>query len=108
MLRVLARQRGRNRKYADVFQVVHFSIQSNHLHVIVEANDTRAMRSGLSGLVIAFAKQLARVLGTRNIKAWGERYHSRELGSPREVRNALAYVLQNFKKHEYTTHGFRC
>lgn len=30
---------------------------------------------------------------------WGDRYHARELTSPREVRYALVYVLQNVQKH---------
>jgi REP element-mobilizing transposase RayT len=108
MLRVLARQWKPRRKYTGDFQVVHFSIQSNHLHVMVEATDKASLRSGVSGLVIAFAKRLAALLGTpRGVlyKVWSERYHSRELGSPREVRNALAYVFQNFKKHGAITHG---
>jgi hypothetical protein len=30
---------------------------------------------------------------------WGDRFHRRDLRSPREVRNALVYVLTNLKKH---------
>jgi len=30
---------------------------------------------------------------------WGDRYHRRDLGSPREVRNALVYVNNNHLKH---------
>jgi putative transposase len=30
---------------------------------------------------------------------FSDRYHARILGSPRAVRNALVYVLQNAKKH---------
>jgi putative transposase len=100
---VLARQP--YRRYRDDFQVVHFSIQSNHLHVIVEATDKRTMRSGVSGLLIAFAKRLNQLLGRLTGKVWGDRYHARDLKTPAEVRSALVYVLQNFKKHGTTTHG---
>jgi REP element-mobilizing transposase RayT len=100
---VLARQL--RRRYRNDFQVVHFSIQSNHLHVIAEATDKRTMRSGVSGLVIAFAKRLNALLGRLTGKVWGDRYHARALETPAEVRNALVYVLQNFKKHGTTTHG---
>ncbi|MDB4998028.1 MAG: hypothetical protein JWM74_5460 [Myxococcaceae bacterium] len=93
------------RAYRDAFHVVHYSIQSNHLHLIIEADDKRAMRSGVSGLVIAFAKRLNELLERLTGKVWGERYHSRELTTPREVRNALVYLLQNFKKHGVTTAG---
>jgi putative transposase len=100
---VLARQLVR--RYRDDFQVVEFSIQSNHLHVLVEATDKRTLRSGVSGLVIAFAKKLNALLGRLTGKVWGDRYHARDLTTPAEVRSALVYVLQNFKKHGTTTHG---
>ena len=105
MLRVLSRQLAPRRKYTDQFKVIHFSIQSNHLHVMVEATDTTALRAGVSGLVIAFAKRLMDLLGRESGKVWEQRYHSRELGSPREVRNVLSYLFNNFKKHGATTHG---
>jgi putative transposase len=31
---------------------------------------------------------------------WRDRYHRRDLASPRQVRNALVYVLMNFRKHK--------
>jgi putative transposase len=93
------------RRYRKHFQVVHFSIQSNHLHLIVEATDTRAMRSGVSGLVIAFAKRLNKLLERLTGKVWRDRYHSRELTTPGEVRRALLYVLQNVRKHGFELLG---
>jgi putative transposase len=84
---VLERQRGR--AYGPDFQVVQFSIQSNHLHVIVEATDKKKLRSGVSGLVIAFAKRLNALLERLTGKVWAERYHARPLTTPAEVRSAL-------------------
>lgn len=101
--RVLERQT--TRRYRGDFQVVHYSVQSNHLHLIVEATDKRTMRSGVSGLVIAFAKRLNMILERLTGKVWGDRYHARELMTPREVRNALVYLLQNYRKHGFTVHG---
>ena len=99
-------ERQSKRAYRDDFHVVHYSIQSNHLHVIIETTDKRTMRSGVSGLVIAFAKRLNKeILARRTGKVWGDRYHAHELASPREVRNALAYVYSNYKKHGYVTYG---
>ena len=103
LLRVLERQK--KRPYAPDFQVVHYSIQSNHLHVILEAHDKRTLRSGASGLVIAFAKQLNKLLSRKTGKVWADRYHAHALRSPREVRNALVYVLTNWLKHGHTVIG---
>jgi REP element-mobilizing transposase RayT len=91
----------RKRRYASSFQVVEFTVQENHLHLIVEARGPaahRELRAGVSGLVIAFAKRLNMILRRRG-KVWGDRWHGRELGSPREVRNALVYVFRNLAKH---------
>jgi REP element-mobilizing transposase RayT len=118
MLRRILERQLKERPYRDQFQVVHYSIQTNHLHLIVESRDTRAMRSGVSGLVIAFAKRLNALLRRRIGKVWSDRYHSRELTTPSEVRRALVYVLQNVRKHGFdlpgawvdplsTAHGFR-
>jgi putative transposase len=105
MLRRILEQQLHKRRYRQHFQVVHYSIQSNHLHLIVEATDTRAMRSGVSGLVIAFAKRLNKLLDRRTGKVWRDRYHSRELTTPSEVRRALVYVLQNVRKHGFELLG---
>jgi putative transposase len=97
----------RRRRYASSFQVVEFTVQDDHLHLIVEArgpNAHRELRAGVSGLVIAFAKRLNMMLWRRG-KVWGDRWHGRELGSPREVRNALVYVFRNVAKHGTTMVG---
>jgi hypothetical protein len=44
------------------------------------------------------ARAINRVLKRRG-RVWGARYHSHTLRTPREVRSALVYVLQNFRKH---------
>lgn len=97
---VLHRQRAR--RYAHTFQVVEFSIQDNHLHLIVEATGGEgahdALRAGVSGLVISFAKRLNRIL-RRKGKVWGDRWHGQELRSPSEVRSRLVYVFRQLARH---------
>jgi hypothetical protein len=80
------------------FRVVHFSIQFDHAHLLVEATDKRALSSGLRSLSICMALRINGLLGRRG-RLWADRWHGRELASPREVRVALAYVLHNFRKH---------
>jgi REP-associated tyrosine transposase len=105
MLRRILDSQLRVRRYRDDFQVVHYSIQSNHLHLIVESTDARAMRAGVSGLVIAFAKRLNAILERLTGKVWSDRYHARELTTPSQVRRALVYVLQNIRKHGFEQPG---
>ncbi len=78
--------------------MVHFSVQGDHVHLIVEAHDKVALSSGLRGLSIRAARALNRAAG-RSGRIWADRYHARDLATPREVRHALCYVLHNGRKH---------
>ena len=80
------------------FRLIHYSIQSNHVHAIVEAESAAALRSGMTALATRLALLVRRVLRVRG-RVLPERYHLRRLRTPREVRNALAYVLLNARKH---------
>ncbi len=80
------------------FRVVHFSIQGDHAHFVVEAADKRAMGRGMNALSARFARAVNRVFGRSGKVLYG-RYHVRILRTPMEVRNALAYVLLNTRKH---------
>ena len=82
----------------DAFRVIHFSVQDDHLHLIVEAEDRSVLARGIQGLAIRVARAVNRALGRRGA-VWGDRYHARALTTPRAVRHAIVYVLMNFKKH---------
>ena len=80
------------------FRVLHFSVQSDHLHLIAEADSADALRRGLWGLAVRTAKAVNRRAGRRG-RVWSDRYHTHALSTPREVRRAMTYVLLNFCKH---------
>lgn|SRR5262245_14655931 len=86
------------------FRLLHFSVQRDHVHLILEGDAWRDLRRGVQGLAIRVAKAVNRVLG-RHGKVWDDRYHARALPTPREVRHALVYVLQNWRKHLRAVHG---
>ena len=89
------------------FRVVHFSVQLDHLHLIVEASTKTALARGMQGLAIRIAKQINVLVG-REGKVWADRFYSRALTSPRTVHHAIGYVLGNFRKHAHPgTHPFR-
>jgi hypothetical protein len=52
----------------------------------------------VKGLAVRTAHAVNRALGRRG-QVWGDRYHTRPLASPTEVRRGLVYVLMNFRKH---------
>ena len=82
---------------SEVFRVLQFSVQADHVHMVVEA-ETDALGRGAAGLAIRLARAINRALGRRGA-VWGDRYHVRPLRTPREVRHGLVYVLMNFRKH---------
>jgi REP element-mobilizing transposase RayT len=81
------------------FRLVHFSAQRDHLHLLVEAADRRALARGVQGISIRVARAVNRLTG-RAGRVFADRYHSRALKTPRAVQLALRYVLLNARKHE--------
>jgi hypothetical protein len=80
------------------FRLIQFSVQSDHLHLMVEADDSHTLSRGLQGLAVRCARAVNRCARRRG-RVWAHRYHARALGTPREVRRALVYLLLNFRKH---------
>jgi len=79
-------------------RIIEYSIQSDHLHLIVESMDAVALARAMKGLSVRIARALNRLLGRRG-QVFADRYHHRVLGTPRQVRHALGYVLCNARKH---------
>ena len=86
------------------FRLVEFSIQRDHLHLIAEAPDCRSLARGMQGLAVRVAKNLNKGWGRRGT-VFADRYHDRVLRTPREVRAALCYVLNNARHHRHWQHA---
>ena len=80
------------------FRLTEYSVQRNHIHLIAEAKERRALSRGVQGLLIRVAKALNRLWGRKG-SVFADRYHSRQLRTPKEVRSCLAYVLNNARRH---------
>ncbi len=92
-------------------RIVHLSLQRTHVHLLVEAKSKAALSAGMRGFEISAAKQLNAAIGRarggprRRGVVFPDRYHVVVLGSPRQTRHALAYVLLNWRRHEEDRHG---
>lgn len=75
-------------------RVIHFSMQTNHIHLIVEAENNEILTRGMRSLTITFAK------GLKKGQVQMQRYHLHVLKTLQEARNAIQYVLFNQQKHE--------
>ena len=80
------------------FRLVHHSIQRNHLHLIVEAENQDALGRGMRSLGTRVAHAVQRTFEVKGRILEGT-YHAHILRTPREVWQAIRYVLLNVRKH---------
>jgi len=80
------------------FRLVHYSLQGNHAHLIVEASDRNALGRGMKAVGSRLARAVNRMVKRRG-SVLADRYHVRLLRTPKEVRAALRYVLLNARHH---------
>jgi REP element-mobilizing transposase RayT len=80
------------------FRICQFSIQGNHIHLICEAADNRALTRGMQGWSIRVARGL-NTAARRKGRVFADRYHVEIIKTRRQCRAALCYVLQNARRH---------
>ncbi len=90
-------------RHEDV-RIVHVSIQTNHVHLLVEAESKATLARGMRSFQVSAAKKINRLLprvdGRRRRGAvFPDRYHLELITNRRQARHALAYVLNNWRKH---------
>lgn len=88
----------------DDFRVVHLSIERDHLHLIVEADNHLALSSGVRAFETSAAQRLNRAIsiaiGSLCLgKVFDDRYHARLISTPTQARNTISYVLNNWRRH---------
>jgi REP element-mobilizing transposase RayT len=80
------------------FRLTEFSIQGNHIHLLVEAPDRGVLAQGMKGLNVRIARRLNKMMGTTG-RVLADRYHTHVLKTPTEVRNAVHYLRNNHRRH---------
>ncbi len=81
-------------------RIVEYSIQSNHLHLLVEAANSADLSRGMASLNTGLGMRLNRIwnrVGSGSV--FKERFHMTIIDSPTRMRNALRYVLRNDVHH---------
>ncbi len=82
----------------QAFRLVHYSVQGNHLHLVVEAHDKVSLSRGMQGLAVRVARAINRA-ADRKGSVFADHYFARELRTPAEVRRAVRYILDNHLHH---------
>ena len=75
-----------------------FSIQHDHIHLLIETKKTSNLSRYMQGLQIRFAKSLNR-LWKRRGKVFADRFFARLCRNYRETRAAIRYILNNALRH---------
>ncbi|HTJ47648.1 MAG TPA: transposase [Kofleriaceae bacterium] len=101
--RAIRRAVDRCRARAD-FRIAHVSIQSNHVHLLVEADSKVALCRGMQGFAVSAAKRLNRELRRKRGDVFAFRYHATALTNPTQVRNAVSYIVNNWRHHGCDRH----
>jgi REP-associated tyrosine transposase len=60
---------------SERFRLLQFSVQRDHVHLLLEADGALRLRRGVQGLTIRVAKAINRTLGRRG-SVWDDRYHA--------------------------------
>jgi REP element-mobilizing transposase RayT len=86
------------------FRIVHASPETDHLHLVAEAENNGALSRGMQAFQISAAQHLNRVMGRRRRcrvrgRVFADRYNARPVRSPTQARNTLNYVLNNWRRH---------
>lgn len=79
-------------------RLTQFSIQPNHIHMIVEAEGHDSLTRGMTVLCARLATRINRCMSRRG-KVFPDRFHMQILRSPREVAYAIRYVKDNSRIH---------
>ncbi len=85
-------------KEREDFRLLHYSFQSDHVHLIVEAEDHEALGRGMNAISSRIARAAHRAFEISG-KVLSGPYHAHLLRSANEVHRAIAYVLLNIRKH---------
>ena len=81
------------------FRIVHFNVQGNHIHAIVEADSTAHLSRAMQSMCTRIARRINARMQRRG-PVFADRFYAASLRTPTQVANAIAYVLENTRRHE--------
>lgn len=79
-------------------RVIHYALEYNHVHLLVESTTHETLHKGMQSLGITLAKGINKLKGKKGT-VYKHRYHFRQISSRRDLKNVIQYILQNHKKH---------
>lgn len=80
-------------------RVIHYTLEHNHIHLLIEADNNKILHKGMQALGISLSKAINKIKQLKGT-VYKHRYHFRKLSSRRELKNALQYIFRNGMKHK--------
>ena len=87
-----------HRAKAKGLRINQYSIESNHIHLVAEADSNRDLKIGMQSLIASITWALRKLFRHAG-EVFAKRYFLHAIKQPREMRHALKYVLFNHAKH---------
>lgn len=85
-------------------RVIHYTVERNHIHMMIECSNNSSLSRGMKSLGASFGRAIRAFAGGKG-PVFKERFHMRVVKTPMEVRNVIAYVLTNTSKHHKMAPG---
>ena len=82
-------------------KIIHYTLEYNHVHILVEAKNNRVLHQGMQSFGITLSKAINRFKKAKGT-VYKHRYHFRQISSLRDLRNVVKYILNNGVKHRST------
>ncbi len=83
-------------------RVIHYTLEYNHLHLLVECDNHKRLGKGMQAFGISIAKAINRIKLLKGA-VYKHRYHLRKITSGRDLKNVLHYIFNNGIKHKRAT-----
>ncbi|MBC7430062.1 MAG: transposase [Bacteriovorax sp.] len=83
-------------------KVIHYTLEYNHVHLLVEASDHKVMHRGMQALGISLSKSINKIKCLKGT-VYKHRYHLKRLTSTQQLKNVLHYIFNNGIHHKRTS-----
>ncbi len=80
-------------------QVIHYSLEYDHVHLLIEADNNFILAKGMQAFGVTFSKAINRLKRLKG-EVYKHRYHFRRISSSKELKNVMNYIFTNGLKHK--------
>lgn len=79
-------------------RILQFAVLGNHIHLAVEAPNTKTLSRAMKGLGVRIARNLNRLM-ERAGRVIDHRHHSSVIMTVKRAMKVLRYIRENYRKH---------